>query len=162
MTVYSPPCSLSYYYILNWFICFPVAYTLLYADNLKCCILFKSFFIFFFMSFPCCLLLYYMQLLFKCCILFKNFFYFFSYLLYTSIIYYKFKNDTYFLKIFLCKLSCNLYNGLFSGIIAIKNFLNYPHYVIFVTLHKQGLSFILPFYMVFNTVSCSYCKYTLH
>ena len=123
----------------------------------------------------CTLLLYADNL--KCCILFKIFFIFFSYLLYTSIICYKFKNDTYFLKIFLCKLSCNLYNGLFSGIIAIKNFLNYPHYVIFVTLHKQGLSFILPFYMVFNTaymwylilyhvvstsISCSYCKYTLH
>ena len=78
--------------------------------------------------------------------------FFISYPLYTSIIYYKFKNDTYFLKIFLCKLSCNLYNGLFSGVIAIKNFLNYPHYVVFVTLHKQGLSFILPFYVVFNTV----------
>lgn len=110
---------------------------------------------------------------------FLNFLYLFfiSYPLYITIIYYKFKNDTYFLKIFLCKLSCNLYNGLFTGIIAIKNFLNYLHYVIFVTLHKQGLSFIIPFYVVFNTVymwylillnvvstaiSCSYCKYTLH
>ena len=119
-----------------------------------------------------------MQIILNDAYFFKFLFLFFaSYLLYITIIYYKFKNDTYFLKIFLCKLSCNLYNGLFSGIIAIKNFLNYPHYVIYVTLHKQGLSFILPFYMVFNTVymwylilyhvvstsiSCSYCKYTLH
>ena len=118
-----------------------------------------------------------MQIILNDAYFFKFFLFLFSYLLYTSIICYKFKNDTYFLKIFLCKLSCNLYNGLFSGIIAIKNFLNYPYYVIYVTLHKQGLSFILPFYMVFNTIymwylilyhvvstsiSCSYCKYTLH
>ena len=95
---------------------------------------------------------YYMQIILNDAYFFKFFLFLFSYLLYTSIICYKFKNDTYFLKIFLCKLSCNLYNGLFSGIIAIKNFLNYPHYVVFVTLHKQGLSFLLPFYMVFNTV----------
>ena len=57
-----------------------------------------------------------------------------------------------FFKIFLSKPSCNLYNGLFYGLIAIKHFLNYPHYVIFVTLHKQGLSFLLLFYVVFNTV----------
>ena len=142
---------------LKWYILFKfflylffiLCTLLLYADNLKMILIFKFFFICFLISYP----------------------------LYTSIIYYKFKNDTYFLKIFLCKLSCNLYNGLFSGIIAIKNFLNYLHYVIFVTLHKQGLSFILPFYMVFNTVYmwylilfnivhtailCSYCKYTLH
>ena len=125
-----------YYYMLvylKWYILFKfflylffiLCTLLLYADNLKWYILFKIFFVFCFLIF---------------------------YPLYTSIIYYKFKNDTYFLKIFLCKLSCNLYNGLFSGIIAIKNFLNYLHYVIFVTLHKQGLSFILPFYVVFNTV----------
>ena len=115
---------LKYYYFFKFFcFCFLILCTLLlYADNIKCCILFKIFFIFF------------------------------SYPLYITIIYYKFKNDTYFLKIFLCKLSCNLYNGLFSGIIAIKNFLNYLHYVIFVTLHKQGLSFLLLFYVVFNTV----------
>ena len=137
---------------------------------------FLNFFISFFLSF---VHYYYMLVYLKWYILFKFFLYLFfiSYPLYITIIYYKFKNDTYFLKIFLCKLSCNLYNGLFSVIIAIKNFLNYPHYVVFVTLHKQGLSFILPFYMVFNTaymwylilyhvvytaISCSYCKYTLH
>ena len=89
-------------------------------------------------------------------ILFKIFLFCFliSYPLYTSIIYYKFKNDTYFLKFFLCKLSCNLYNGLFSGVMAIKNFLNYLHYVIFVTLHKQGLSFIIPFNVVIASIPC--------
>lgn len=118
---------------------------------LKRFLFFKIFFVSVFLSF---VHYYYMLVYLKYYYFFKFFLYLFfiSYLLYTSIIYYKFKNDTYFLKIFLCKLSCNLYNGLFSGIIAIKNFLNYPHYVIFTTLHKQGLSFIIPFYMVFNTV----------
>ena len=128
---------------------------------LKWYILFKFFLFSVFLSF---VHYYYMLVYLKWYILFKIFLYLFfiSYLLYTSIIYYKFKNDTYFLKIFLCKLSCNLYNGLFTGIIAIKNFLNYLHYVIFVTLHKQGLSFILLFNIVLHAVSCSYCKYTLH
>ena len=143
---------------------------------LKCQYFFKFFLFSVFLSF---VHYYYMLVYLKWYILFKIFLYLFfiSYLLYITIIYYKFKNDTYFLKIFLCKLSCNLYNGLFSGVTAIKKFWNYLHYVIFVTLHKQGLSFILPFYVVFNTVymwylilynvvntaiSCSYCKYTLH
>ena len=123
------------------------------------CAYFLKIFFYFFVSVLLSFVYYYYMLVYlKRFLFFKNFFYFFlylffiSYLLYTSIIYYKFKNDTYFLKIFLCKLSCNLYNGLFSGIIAIKNFLNYLHYVIFTTLHKQGLSFLLPFYVVFNTV----------
>ena len=143
---------------------------------LKCQYFFKIFFVSYLLSF---VHYYYMQIILNDAYFFKIFLFLFfiSYPLYITIIYYKFKNDTYFLKIFLCKLSCNLYNGLFSGIIAIKNFLNYPHYVIFATLHKQGLSFLLPFYVVLDTVymwylilynvvntaiSCSYCKYTLH
>ena len=143
---------------LKWYILFKiffVSYLLSFVHYyymlvyLKWYILFKFFLYLFFIL--CTLLLYADNL--KMILIFKFFYLFFiSYLLYTSIIYYKFKNDTYFLKIFLCKLSCNLYNGLFSGIIAIKNFLNYLHYVIFVTLHKQGLSFLLLFYVVFNTV----------
>ena len=97
---------------------------------------------------------YYMLVYLKWYILFKIFLFSVFYPLYITIIYYKFKNDTYFLKIFLCKLSCNLYNGLFSGITAIKNFLNYLHYVIFVTLHKQGLSFIIPFNVVIASIPC--------
>ena len=46
---------------------------LLYSAILKMSILFLNFFLFF-LCLPCCLLLYYMQLLFKWCILFKIFF----------------------------------------------------------------------------------------
>ena len=141
---------------LNFFVFFFLIFCtlLLYASVSKILLFFKTFFCF--LSFILCTLLLYASVS-KILLFFKIFFVFcflIFYPLYTSIIYYKFKNDTYFLKIFLCKLSCNLYNGLFTRITAIKNFWNYPHYVIFVTLHKQGLSFIIPFNVVIASIPC--------
>ena len=84
LTVYSPTCSLSYYYILNWFICFPCClYFIICIYFLNCAYFLKFFYFFFLIS--CTLLLY--ASVSKILLFFFNFFCFLSFILCTLLLY---------------------------------------------------------------------------
>ena len=115
-------------YFLNFFFIFLYLFfilctLLLYASQFFFVNTFLNFFSFF-LSF---VHYYYMQIILNDAY-FLNFFcicFLISYPLYTSIIYYKIKNDTYFFKILLFSISCNLYIGSTMPFSSPKKFLNF-------------------------------------